>query len=331
MMARPGLTNHRKFRRLARAIGSEPLALGSLEFLWRQGYESGDDYLGEAEDVEAAARWAGEPGKLATALLEAGGNGRTGFIEPVSGRDGAYQIHDLFDHAPDYVQKRRAREMERVARGQTLSSQRSEAGKKGRAAQLAQRGGASVGQTADTCPKVSGKALAKGDTPAPAPAPAPIKTSPLPPKGEPPAAAGKGGKPKRAPEAGQLWPVGWSAEAEAQLQDLLREYPTKRPNGTRMSNGSPKELRRLWLAILQANPGVTPRLLKTCAWEHLEAEHEPGVQVEKTDFVLLLSTLYGPKKASWEGYRIGAEKRLRAEDSGMNPAQEAPALYLEHG
>ena len=45
-MARPGLTQHRKFLRLARTLGNEALALGSLEFMWGACYQNGDEYLG---------------------------------------------------------------------------------------------------------------------------------------------------------------------------------------------------------------------------------------------------------------------------------------------
>ena len=79
-MARPGLLQHRKFRRLARAVGSTALALGSLELVWSSAYESGDDYLGDEIDVESAAQWQGEPGALATALASAGGAGSVGFM-----------------------------------------------------------------------------------------------------------------------------------------------------------------------------------------------------------------------------------------------------------
>lgn len=151
-----------------------------------------------------------------------------------------------------------------------------------------------------------------------------IPDPPLPPDGgTPPARRGT-----RAGEAGKLWPTGWSEEAEKELQSLLAEYPKKRPDGTRMSNGSPKELRRLWLGILQANPQVTPRLLKLCAYEHLESEHSPGVRVEETGFVQLLSTVFGPKKASWESYLEGAMARQRAQDSGLNP-EPIPLMRLQ--
>jgi len=169
---RPGLTKHRKFLRLTHAIGSAPLALGHLEFLWESSYEAGDDYLGNSQDVEVLARWDGEVGKLTNALLTAGGDGMAGFIEEIEGRPGFYAVHDLYENAPEYVQKRMTRELERKQRGKTISDLRREAGKKGRAAQLAQQT-ANVGQA-------SGKWRANGDTPAPAPIqlPAPVvKTS----------------------------------------------------------------------------------------------------------------------------------------------------------
>ncbi len=91
-MGRPGLTRHRKFARLARLLDSEALARGHLELLWDVAYENGDDLLGDAGDVEYAARWKGEPGKLAAALVEAG------FLDLDGER---YRVHDLWHHAPD--------------------------------------------------------------------------------------------------------------------------------------------------------------------------------------------------------------------------------------
>jgi hypothetical protein len=190
-MARPGFIHHRKFKRLSRALGSPALARGCLEMLWDTCYEAGDDYLGTAEDVELSAYWDGEPGVLCEALLTAGGEGNPGFIEEVSGRPGHYRVHDLYDHAPEYVQKRMAREAERIAKGQTISEIRSAAGKRGRQSQLAaalanvgQTSGkrrANGGQTADTCPQKranGGQAAANGGTPAPAPAPTTPKNPP---------------------------------------------------------------------------------------------------------------------------------------------------------
>jgi hypothetical protein len=177
-MGRPNLAGHRKFRRLARELDSDVIARGCLEFLWESAYENGSSYLGDKDDVELAARWKGEPGKLAQALLLAGGDGNAGFIEEVPGNPGQFAVHDLFQHASDYVQKRRDRELARIQRGVTISDMRREAGKRGRALQLANVGqtSASVGQTADSCHNTR----ANGVTPAPAPAPAPApKQNPL--------------------------------------------------------------------------------------------------------------------------------------------------------
>lgn len=184
-MARPGLTKHRKFVRLARMLGSQAMALGCLEFMWEACYENGDEYLGDVVDVESAAHWEGESGKLLAALVECGGDGHHGFVEEIEGRPGRYICHDLFHHAPNYVQKRRRREMERQAKGVTLSDIRSDSGRKGaseRKRKLAENSGTNteVEQTeygwSDN--QANGRRLldrtqANGDTPAPAPAPAP--------------------------------------------------------------------------------------------------------------------------------------------------------------
>ena len=122
-MARPTLYNHRKFRRLVRALGNDVIALGSLEWLWASAYELGEPLLGDSDDVEAAAHWTGEPGILTKALLLAGGEGDKGFIEQAPGRGGRYLVHDFWDHAPEYVRKRRIRETERTAKGRRLSGE----------------------------------------------------------------------------------------------------------------------------------------------------------------------------------------------------------------
>jgi len=168
-MARPGLTQHRKFRRLARAIGSEPLALGCLEFLWETCYQNGDEYLGDVLDVEAAAHWDGEQGKLCAALLTAGGDGNHGFIDEVDGRPGHHRCHDLFDHAPRYVSRRLQKEIERVAAGVSISEIRAAAGRKGAAITNGKR-------TANVS-KESANGQHFAVTPAPAPAPIEPKPS----------------------------------------------------------------------------------------------------------------------------------------------------------
>ena len=173
-MGRPCLTNHRKFRRLARTLGSEPMARGCLELLWDSCYEAGDDYLGDTCDVEAAARWSGEPGVLTKALLEAGGDGNDGFIEQSPDRPGHYHVHHLFDHAPEYVQKRMAREIERKKRGLTISDIR-------RSAALASHESRQSEQTAasgEQLRTLTVQTAANGETPAPAPAPAQKRSRP---------------------------------------------------------------------------------------------------------------------------------------------------------
>jgi hypothetical protein len=118
-MARPGLTKHRKFLRLSAALGSAILARGHLETLWDTCYENGDDFLGGADDVELLAQWAGSPGVLTSSLLTCGCDG-PGFIEEIPDRPGRYRIHDLFDHAPDYVRKRWHRECQRKDSGRRM-------------------------------------------------------------------------------------------------------------------------------------------------------------------------------------------------------------------
>lgn len=173
-MGRPGLTQHRKFLRLARLVGSAPLALGSLELMWEKCYINGEAYLGDVVDVEAASQWPGEPGVLCRALLDAGGEGNPGFIEEVEERPGHYRCHDLFDHAPRYVAKRMAREMERKQKGESLSQIRAEAGSAGGHATAANR--QANGQQTDS----KRQQVDVTPAPAPAPAPAPIKNSPEP-------------------------------------------------------------------------------------------------------------------------------------------------------
>lgn len=127
-MARPTLSNHPKFRRLSAAVGSSVLARGILETLWDIAYEAGDPVIGSAEEVETLAQWQGAPGALANALWA---NGR-GFFDVLDALDGPalYSVHDLEDHAPDYVLKRWQREEERRRKGQTIRSIRQEAARR---------------------------------------------------------------------------------------------------------------------------------------------------------------------------------------------------------
>jgi len=149
---------HRKMTHLSRLLGSPAVARGSLELVWEVAYENGDDNLGSAADVEQAACWRGRPGRLVAALVKAG------FLD----RDGrTYRVHDLYDHAPEYVRKRMDREEARRAAGRTLSQVRAEAaGKRWARSKHADASGESVAAACN----------ANGTPPAPAPTPAPSPT-----------------------------------------------------------------------------------------------------------------------------------------------------------
>ena len=157
-MGRPGLGNHPKFRR-AMCLLSETRAhvRGHLELLWEVAYECGKPEIGDAADVELAADWQGEPGKLCQALLQCGGKGHAGFIEDIPGEPGRYQVHDLYDHAPEYVRKRVDRELARQRIGKTLSEIRAEAGRRGAAAKWTDGNRLANG---DTCHNEDGKRMA---------------------------------------------------------------------------------------------------------------------------------------------------------------------------
>ena len=126
-MGRPGLTKHRKFKRLAHALEpvlpgmGELLARGCLETIWESAYETGNDYVGTAEDVESLAGWQGKRGLLCGAMEAAG------FLDPLDEDAARYRVHDLYDHAPEYVRKRMDREAARRDRGVTLSEVRAAA------------------------------------------------------------------------------------------------------------------------------------------------------------------------------------------------------------
>lgn len=113
-MAKPELRDHRKFLKLRRLLGEPtPHVMGYLECLWLRGYQTGNPAIGDELDVEAAAEYPGDEGKFAKAVVAAG------FVD----RDekGHHSIHDLFDHAPKYVQLRMVRK-ETAPEGTTWDS-----------------------------------------------------------------------------------------------------------------------------------------------------------------------------------------------------------------
>jgi hypothetical protein len=110
--------------------------------------------LGDAEDVELAAEWGDsrrKAGDWFNAVL------KCGWVDEVE--PGRYEIHDLLDHAPDYVRKRAYRHEQRKDKG--LRRKTADTGGQRQASQSRQS--------------------ENGGTPAPAPAPAPSpKEKPLP-------------------------------------------------------------------------------------------------------------------------------------------------------
>lgn len=110
-MARPSLFRHRKFSKLSRLLGSRVLALGALEMLWMTCYESGDDRVGSAADIAYTIGWTDRRIDIAAAMLDAG------FLDRDETTPDGFLVHDLLDHAPDYVIKRWRRERERCERG----------------------------------------------------------------------------------------------------------------------------------------------------------------------------------------------------------------------
>jgi hypothetical protein len=125
-MARPTLSSHPKFAKLSARLRSRALARGVLELIWETCYASGEPLVGDHEALEAIADWRGEPGELAAALLQ------SGFIDLQVDANGEQllAVHDLEDHAPDYVLKRWEREAKRKEKGLTLREIRQEAARR---------------------------------------------------------------------------------------------------------------------------------------------------------------------------------------------------------
>lgn len=182
-MARPGLHNHPKFRRLVFTLGQPvPHVRGYLECLWDVAYENGNAVLGDQTDVELAAQWVGQVGTLCTALLTCGGEGRAGFIEEVLANGNQYAVHDLFDHAPEYVFSRSKREEERQKEKICLHCQ-STYRSKYPGSKFCSDMCRSAHWRTETERKPNGnngnerQSNVQNGTPAPAPAPAPINTT----------------------------------------------------------------------------------------------------------------------------------------------------------
>jgi hypothetical protein len=105
-MARPGFSSHLKFKRLVYILREPvPHVWGYLECLWEVAYANGDPSIGDSINVELAAQYPGEPGKLTAALHD------VGLIDEIEA--GKFQVHDLHENCPDYVRKRFVRDQSR--------------------------------------------------------------------------------------------------------------------------------------------------------------------------------------------------------------------------
>lgn len=101
-MAKIELRQNPKFRRLARLLNlRDPYLVGHLECMWHVAYQRAarrdEAHFSDATEVEGAADWFGEEGVLCQALVDCR------FLDVVA--DG-YRVHDIADHAPDFVAKR---------------------------------------------------------------------------------------------------------------------------------------------------------------------------------------------------------------------------------
>lgn len=184
-MARPTLYRHPKFVNLQILLDTiAPHALGYLTMVWEAGWESGNPVVGSASVVERLAHWPGEPGKLCNALVSAGGeDGVPGFLEEVSGRPGIYQIHDFWDHAPEYVKDRKRKEDTRKGRNRVAVSSscpdfvREKSGnvrdKVGQTPEMSEN----VQDLSGESPTLSGFCPKKSDTPTPTPTPTPAQNT----------------------------------------------------------------------------------------------------------------------------------------------------------
>ena len=115
-MAKSDLRHGLKFRRLLRRLPdvSAPLLIGHLELMWQTAWSSGIVAFADGDDAELAAEWDGEPGRL-LAELKAGG-----WLDE---SELGLEIHDWWEHAPDYVRKRKDMLLIAIARGYPIIPQ----------------------------------------------------------------------------------------------------------------------------------------------------------------------------------------------------------------
>jgi hypothetical protein len=171
--------DHRKFRRLVALLGIGPAQTrGHLEMLWDSAYQNGDAYIGDQTDVELEAGWTGDTGVLCKAFVECGGVG-PGFID--AREDGlTFDVHDLFDHAPEYVKSRWRMERKRREAGARVRKEKESLGTVSNSSEQSGKGYASPAPAPVREDKTNNSPGAADAAPV---APALTLTSPVPGKG----------------------------------------------------------------------------------------------------------------------------------------------------
>lgn len=107
-MARRTLDRHPKFKRLFRELRiNRALARGHLELWWDSAHDKSCPIFESAAELEACAEWEGEPGALAAKLVDV----KLADALP----KGRLQVHDYWDHCPEYVWKRQHYRLNKTA------------------------------------------------------------------------------------------------------------------------------------------------------------------------------------------------------------------------
>lgn len=180
-MALPSFRMHKKFLTLvARLQIPEVYVRGHMEYLWESANATGDPVFSDEAMVEAAASWNGEPGAFCDALIGVRLLDKT--------PSGEYEIHDYWHHCPEYIAKRAAREAQRQARGDTVSSVRKLAGERGMRSRWGSLKCENQNESdnkrrkmAATCYKI----ITNGGPPTPTPTPTPREDQDQPPQSPP--------------------------------------------------------------------------------------------------------------------------------------------------
>jgi len=107
-VAKSSLIGDQKFQLLVHRLGiPKAHVLGHLELMWQTAYSSFSPILRTREAIEITAGWCGTEGVFAEAVLNPAHN----FVDARD--DGQFEIHDFWEHAPDFVKKRYMRQLER--------------------------------------------------------------------------------------------------------------------------------------------------------------------------------------------------------------------------